>query len=120
MNTKVVRKNGKTYIEGMQGEMLIRDEQDAVDLIGFCGEHNAQALMLHTENLPDRFFDLKSLQAGTILQKFVTYSVRVALLLQTEEAEYGRFCEMVTEANRSTHFRVFRNREDAEKWLIGD
>jgi len=119
MNAKAIRKDGIMYIEGNQGKALIRSEQDAVDLIGFCGEHNAQALLLYPENLPDRFFDLKSRQAGAILQKFVTYSVRVALLLQTEEAKYGRFGEMVTEANRGGHFRVFRNREDAEKWLIG-
>ncbi len=56
MHAKVMQKDGKIYIAGTPGQPLIRDEQEAVDSSGYCGEHNTQRLLLYCDNLPADFF----------------------------------------------------------------
>ncbi len=120
MQYQVIDKDGKQYIEAMTGKILIENEYDAVDAVGFCGENNVRNLMLHADNLADCFFDLKSCQAGFILQKFVTYSIKVAVVLPIDFVNQGRFKEMSVEANRGNHFRIFKNKIEAELWLINN
>ncbi|MBN2600837.1 MAG: DUF4180 domain-containing protein [Candidatus Marinimicrobia bacterium] len=112
----VFKINGKTVIEGPPGQALIHNEREAVDVIGFCGEHEAVGILLYPENLPEDFFDLKSGQLGNIVQKFVNYYLKVALVLSPEFVK-GRFEEFATESNRGNHFRTFYERKSAEKWL---
>jgi hypothetical protein len=54
-----------------------------------------------------------------VLQKFVNYAVRLALVLPPEKTGTVKFREMVAESRRGTQFRVFARREDAETWLVG-
>ncbi len=114
---QVRQKNNQKFIEGDPGLRLISNERDVIDLIGFCGEQEAVGILLYPENLPVDFFDLKSGQLGTILQYFVTYYLKVALVLSPEFVK-GRFKEFAVESNRGNHFRTFYDRESAEKWLI--
>lgn len=95
---------------------MILNERDAVDLIGFCGEHAATGVLLYPKNLPADFFDLKSGQLGMILQKFVNYHLKVALFLSPEFVA-GRFKEFAAESNRGSHFRTFYNYTGAAEWL---
>lgn len=106
------------YIEVMDVTEPVRSEQDALDLVALCREHYANRLMLHGEVFGDEFFDLKTGLAGAVLQKFINYYIKAALVVPPEKANRGRFREMVLEANRGSHFRVFSDREDAQNWLI--
>lgn len=112
----VKNQNGKIYITGLPDQPLISNERDAVDVIGFCGEQEAVGVLLYPKNLPADFFDLKSGQLGTILQKFVNYHLKVALVLSPEFVA-GRFKEFAAESNRGSHFRTFYDCASAEKWL---
>lgn len=118
MNIQVRESNGKKYIEGLPGYKLIETETDVIDLIGCCGENYSQHILLYPENLSEGFFDLKTLEAGYMLQKFVTYCIRAALVLPLEFELTGRFREMALEANRGQHFRVFHERNQAVDWLL--
>jgi PadR family transcriptional regulator AphA len=119
MKVDVVEKSGVKYVEGRGSETRIENEGDVVELLRLCGENLASRLLLHAENLTEEFFDLRSGQAGMILQKFVNYHVKVALLLSRRHVK-GRFGEMVLEANRGRHFRAFYDKAEAELWLISD
>ena len=113
-----VRKiNAITFVEADRDEFLLGNERDTVDLIGFCGEHEATGILLYPINVSPDFFDLKTGFLGMVLQKFVNYHLKAALVLSREFVR-GRFKEFATESNRSNHFRTFCSREDAEKWLI--
>ncbi len=113
---QINKQNGKTYIAGLPEQSLILNERDAVDVIGFCGEHEAVGIVLFPKNLPADFFELKSGKLGAILQKFVNYYLKVALVLSPEFVK-GRFKEFSAESNRGSHFRTFYDCESAEKWL---
>jgi PadR family transcriptional regulator, regulatory protein AphA len=97
----------------------LSSEQDALELVGVCGEYNTDRVMLHASNLTDDFYQLRTGLAGAVLQKFANYRIRAAAVLTPELVNQGRFREMVLEANRGNQFRVFYDRESAEAWLIG-
>ena len=119
MNYRLVEHILNGYIECLPGGGRIESESDALDLVAACGENQVQRLLLHAENLADDFYHLRTGLAGTVLLKFVTYSIKVAAVLTPEQVNQGRFREMVLEANRSNrHFHVFYEREKAEEWLI--
>ncbi|MCX6143490.1 MAG: DUF4180 domain-containing protein [Ignavibacteriales bacterium] len=119
MRIHLVEKHGCRFIEGAATERFIEREKDAVALIGLCGEHSAERLLLYAGNLSESFFDLKSGLAGAVLQKFANYHVKVALVISADLVQ-GRFKEYVLEANRGNQFRAFQERNDAEIWLTSD
>jgi PadR family transcriptional regulator, regulatory protein AphA len=118
MNVEIRTAAGITYLEGIPGRILIDAERDAVDLVGLCGAHEAARVMLHGENVSPRFFDLRTQLAGLVLQKFVNYGVKLALVLNHDDRHEGRFRDMEIEANRGRHFSVFYDRTQAESWLV--
>lgn len=107
------------FVEGIVGVTLLENESDVIQLIGFCAENNIDRLLLHAGNFPDRFFNLKSGLAGLILQKFVNYQLKAALVLTPSHIS-GTFSDFVTETNRGNQFRVFFTRDEAKRWLLMD
>lgn len=100
-------------------DMLMASEDDALELVAFCGESGTQQLLVHAKNLPAEFFDLHSRLAGNILLKLSNYRIILAAVIPPEKVGTGRFSEMVTETNRGREFRVFNTRDEAVKWLSG-
>jgi PadR family transcriptional regulator, regulatory protein AphA len=119
MDYRVVENGQVCFIECLMDGGQITSENDALDLVGACGENETHRLLLYAENLTQDFYHLRTGLAGVVLQKFATYAVKTAAVLTPELVNQGRFREMVLEANRSNRlFHVFYNREDAEAWLI--
>jgi hypothetical protein len=52
-----------------------------------------------------------------VLQKFINYHVKVAIIMEDEENLNERFKEMILEANKGNHFRTFKSIDDAESWI---
>jgi len=106
----------KKYIE-VDEEFMIRSEQDAIDIAALCAEKGVPSILFHYKNLAPSFFDLKTGLAGEVLQKFMTYRIKVAAVIPSEKIK-GKFREMVIESNRGIHFRVFETKEEAREWLL--
>ncbi|MBN2444279.1 MAG: DUF4180 domain-containing protein [Spirochaetales bacterium] len=117
MEMNIMEKEGKKYIELIKGKLCIENESDAVDVVGFCGCHQTNLVLMYEDNLTEKFFDLKTGVAGEILQKFINYRVRIAIVLSMERIT-GRFKEMVNESHRSADFRVFSDKKAAKTWLL--
>lgn len=111
--------NGKAYLDCPAGSVRIANERDALDLVALCGEHETENLLLNGECLDPAFFDLKTGLAGEVLLKLSNYRIRTAVILPQERIGNGRFAEFVLETNRGNQFRVYGQREVAEKWLTG-
>jgi len=116
---RIIEKQGRKLVETFGDKTFIEGEADILELIGLCGEFEADRLMIHGEILAESFFDLKSGRAGSIIQKLVNYHVRTAAVLSQDQIR-GRFADFVAETNRGNHFRVFFDRQKAESWLLSD
>ena len=99
--------------------MLISNEDDALELIAFCGECGTDRLLVNAASLPIEFFDLHSGLAGRILLKLSNYRIILAAVIPAGRVGNGRFSEMVIETNRGREFRVFNTRNEAVNWLSG-
>jgi hypothetical protein len=116
----VVTKDGHSIVEGTPGERLLKTPEDVVEVIGACFEQGAQAALLYAENLTERFFDLSSGEAGTILQKLRNYRIRLAVVAPAGGVvQSSRFGEMLADEMRGNEFRLFEDKDAAEAWLAG-
>jgi len=118
MNYKLVENENTKYIEVFSCETPVKTEQDALELVALCGENDTNLLMIHYKALSEDFFKLKTGVAGAILQKFINYSVKTAIIIP-DQSEFGpRFRELVSEANKGNQYRIFANCMEAEKWFL--
>ena len=119
MELSVVERNGKQVLEGAAGQPLLREASDTVKLVEACFNYQTHCLLLYAENLTERFFDLSSLEAGTILQKLRDYNIRLAVVWSSAARPLSRrFGELMVEENRDRYFRLFEARDKAEAWLF--
>ena len=59
---------------------LLNSDRDALDVIGSAHSARAELVVIPVSRLGDAFFALKTRVAGEILQKFVNYNLRLAIL----------------------------------------
>ena len=106
-------------LEREPGMRYLADADDVARLIEDCCSSGARTALLYADNLPGKFFDLSSGQAGIILQKLRTYRVRLAVVAPKERVVPSpRFNEMAAEERRSGQFALFETRDAAAAWLV--
>jgi PadR family transcriptional regulator AphA len=118
MNYQIREIESKKYIELLSAAEPLRSENDALDLIALCWEHETNALMIHHAALSEDFFKLKTKLAGNMIQKFTNYSIKAAAIIPQMTIQKGRFKEMALETNKGNHFRLYESKEEAEKWFL--
>jgi hypothetical protein len=119
MNLQLVTTDEGAYLEGSPGVRLLHTADSASDLISACFEHGVHQVLLHAENLTERFFDLSSGEAGAILQKLRNYHIKLAVLLPGGGSPQSTmFREMVAEELRGNDFRLFESKASAQEWLL--
>ena len=80
MDIKITQHNGINIAEVITDKIIIREVQDAVDLMAECNYQDSGRILLQDYNIAGDFFDLKTGVAGDILQKFSNYRVRLAIV----------------------------------------
>ncbi|WP_068775028.1 DUF4180 domain-containing protein [Paenibacillus sp. FJAT-26967] len=118
MNYQVRETESKKYIELISSTEPLSTENNALDLISLCWEHEANAIIIHYTALSEDFFKLKTKVAGDIIQKFINYGIKTAAIIPQEIIEKGRFKELAMEMNTGNHFRMYGSKEEAENWLL--
>ena len=74
-------------------------------------------LVLDEKDLSADFFDLKTGLAGQVLQKFVNYRTKLAVIVR-DPAGYGaRFSELTYEHRTHPNVRFFKAEQSARQWL---
>jgi hypothetical protein len=83
---------------------VIADDREAVDLIVEAGRYGAGAAwtVIPVSRLGDDFFELRTRKAGAIVQKFVSYQMKLAVIGDIAErvAESESLAAWVRESNR--------------------
>lgn len=81
MNTKIVQKNNITIAIVQSTEPIITDVQSALDFMSTVRyETGCDRIALNKEAIKEEFFDLSTRIAGEILQKFINYNVKFAII----------------------------------------
>lgn len=82
------------------GGLLLGSPEEALDLIGECAFSGLTDLIIHSEDIAPEFFDLRTGLAGEILQKFSTYSLRLAVIGSFSDVESRALRDFIRESNR--------------------
>lgn len=100
----------RVLVYAAQGPLLAQ-ERDANDLIGEAGVNEAAWVALPAARLHEDFFRLETRLAGAMLQKFVNYGVRVAVI-----GDISAWLE------RSKALRDFAHETNRGRmfWFVGD
>jgi len=118
MEIRVKQHHGIEYAYVVSDEVLIREAQDALDLIATVQyDAGCDRIMIQKEAISDEFFRLGSGLAGDVLQKFVNYRVRLAII-----GDYSRYTskpllDFIHESNQGSHICFAANEQEAADWL---
>ena len=74
-------------------------------------------LVLDEKDLNPDFFDLKTGFAGEVLQKFVNYRTKLAIIVRDASMYGGRFGELMHEHRVHPTVRFFNAEQAARQWL---
>lgn len=76
----VTARKGVNLLELPVDGPVLASEQDAVDLVGLTYGTDCSYVVVPTERLDPRFFDLSSRLAGAFFQKMQNYGLRLVIL----------------------------------------
>lgn len=118
MALSIIEEGGVRIVEGDPDQCFIVRVDDVNRVLETCFSNRASRVLLYANNVTDRFFDLSSGEAGSVLQKLRNYGVRLALVCSPGSVHFSsRFGEMVAEERRGAHFGIFETRQAARDWL---
>lgn len=81
MNIRTIKENGIEIAFVVSNEQLITDVQSALDLMATVRyEVGCNRIILNKSAICEDFFDLKTRIAGEILQKFINYQTKIAVI----------------------------------------
>jgi hypothetical protein len=87
------------------------------DISAAVGASLGRRLILSEDDLGPDFFDLVTGLAGELIQKFVNYRVRVAIIVPKPDAYGERFSELAYEHASHPTVRFVRSIDEAKYWL---
>lgn len=80
--------------------IVIKSVNDALDLLANANAHESNKIIVRKINITTDFFDLKTRLAGEILQKFVNYDFRLAIVGDFSEYSSKSLWDFIYESNR--------------------
>lgn len=102
MGDVVVKRHGVAVLECAADGPPIGSEADATDLVGQALGAHVEMVAIPVARLAPEFFTLASGVAGAVVQKFVTYRLRLAVVgaISARLAESSALRDYVAETNR--------------------
>lgn len=95
-------------------ETLITDVQSALDLMATVQyETGFDRIVINKSLLSESFFDLKTRLAGEILQKFVNYRVKLAIIGDFSAYTSQSLQDFIYECNKGSHFLFLSTEQQA-------
>lgn len=114
LSTKFYELHGVRILECAADGSRLQTYRDAVDLVGKSFENRATLIVIPVECLDDEFFQLKTRIAGELIQKFVQYRRRLAIVgdISRHLAESSALRAFVAESNRGKDVWFLASREE--------
>ncbi|WP_145972748.1 DUF4180 domain-containing protein [Acetobacterium woodii] len=110
--------NGKNIAYVHTKTPILTDVQSALDLMATVRyEAGCDAIIVEKEALTEDFFDLKTRLAGEIIQKYVNYGIRLAIIGDFSGYPSKALHDFIYESNQGKHLYFVSNMEAAQKKL---
>ena len=91
----------------------IQDAQEALDFaFSLAIEYDTNDIVVSKEAFSESFFDLRSKLAGEILQKFVQYQIRLAIVGDFSQYQSNALKDFIYECNQGSHFFFVSTEEE--------
>ena len=87
------------------------------DIADAVGNSLGRGLILAEDDLGPAFFDLRTGLAGEVIQKFVNYRTRVAIIVAAPDTYGERFAELAREHAMHPLVRFVRSIDEARAWM---
>ncbi|PWW08636.1 uncharacterized protein DUF4180 [Paenibacillus cellulosilyticus] len=95
-------------------EVVIKEVQDALDLMATVRyEADCDKLLLHKSGLAEDFFELKTKLAGEILQKYVNYGFKLAIVGDFSVYDSKSLRDFIYECNHGKQFFFMSSEQEA-------
>lgn len=120
MNTRIIQSNNKSITIVQSDDVLIKDVQSALDLIATISyETESYRIALNKEAITEDFLKLSTHLAGEILQKFVNYNMKLAIIGNFTCCSIKLLKSFIYESNKGNHiFFVSNENEALEKFFF--
>ena len=99
-------------------EVLINDVDSGMDfIIEIKGLTGANRIVLNKSAVNPVIFDLKNKILGELLQKFVNYNIKIAIVGDFSSCGSKAFKDFIYETNKGNNFFIVSDNEEAIKLL---
>jgi Domain of unknown function (DUF4180) len=100
----------------------LRGERDAVTLIGDALSVQADVVVVPISRFADEFFNLETRVAGDMVQKFVNYGIRLAIVgdISARTAQSKSLHDFVYESNRGNRIWFVASKDELNARLARD
>jgi hypothetical protein len=117
MNIEITNHEGVFMAELIADEVVIKEVQDALDIMANAAYSGATKLILHQKNITPDFFDLKTGIAGDILQKFSNYNMPLAIVGDFSKYTSKSLRDFIYESNKGGKVNFVATIEEAKEKL---
>lgn len=100
MKQNILENNNQKILEVISDKIEISNLQDALDLMGNAYNLGINNIVIREKQLISNFFDLSSGLAGDILQKLVTYQIKIAIIGDFKKYQSKSLDALISESNR--------------------
>lgn len=114
MKIEITEVNGHKLAEIISEEIIIKETQDALDIMAESVYSDASRIILKDKNLTPEFFDLKTGLAGEILQKFSNYNVRLSIIGDFTKYKSRSLQDFIFESNKHGRINFVHSLEEAK------
>ncbi|MBS4026226.1 MAG: DUF4180 domain-containing protein [Clostridia bacterium] len=95
-------------------EKVLTDVQSSLDLLVSVRYHTGNSkIIIKKEAINDEFFDLSTKLAGEILQKFINYEMKIAIVGDFGNIISKSLNDFIYECNRGRHIFFLSSEEEA-------
>lgn len=97
MNIQTVIAGNNHISEIISKDVLIKNTQDALDIIGNAP---SEYIVLYEHNFEKDFFDLNTRKLGEVLQKFTNYRIKLAIIGAFDKYQSESLKDFIYETNK--------------------
>lgn len=109
----IEHKIGNEIVVEVKTDRVLKELHDFIDILGNSYYLQSIGVVLHSENLHNDFFELKTKLAGDILQKFSNYRQKLAIIGNFDNIKSKSLNDFIRESNEFGKISFVNSLEDA-------